>query len=420
VVGEGQALRMFVAILPMAHRTLSVILGLTIAGGLAVGWFVPWRHSNPDRLWADAERAFLAGERDRARGALKTLERLRPKTGLDWLLEAQLATADGRLDEALSAIGQIADDHPMAAQAYLLAGRIERQRRRLRKAEIAFRHALAIKPGLIEAHHELIYIFGIQSRRHEVDAEFRKLAALTTLSHHDLFTWALTHFTQWNPDIVADLDGFIHADPEDRYSRLALVELLLDQPGVESYVTRILEPLPDSDPDALAMRINLAFELGRFDEAERLLATAPIDHPRVARIRGEMALRRRDLDGAIKHFRAALSAEPYDRVSPMQLAQALRLKGDIGTAEAYVERVRRLNRVYNLIVRVRSPKRANQPPDLAELAKACEEAGLIDEARGWYGLAIDANPVDSSAQQGLRRLVRSTDRSQPPAGLPHR
>ena len=71
---------------------------------------------------------------------------------------------------------------------------------------------------------------------------------------------------------MQDLDGFIKADPEDRYSRLAVVELLLERPEVESYITRILEPLPDSDPDALALRINLAFNLGRFDEAERLLA----------------------------------------------------------------------------------------------------------------------------------------------------
>ncbi len=248
--------------------------------------------------------AFLAGHWDRAEGRARSqLERLRPRTGLDWLLDAQLATAEGRLDDALAAIGRIPDDHPIAGQAHLLAGRIERQRRRIRKAEAAFRRALAIKPGLIDAHKELIYILGIQSRRREVDAEFRALGRLTTLTHHDLFTWALTHFTQWNPDIVQDLDGFIKADPEDRYSRLAVVELLLERPDVESYITRILEPLPDSDSDALALRINLAFNLGRFDEAERLLAAAPTDHPRISRIRGEMALRRRDLDAAIRHFR---------------------------------------------------------------------------------------------------------------------
>ena len=120
-----------------------------------------------------------------------------------------------------------------------------------------------------------------------------------------------------------------------------------------------------------------------------------------------MAFRRHELNEAIKYFRDALSAEPYDRVSPMQLAQAFRLKGDKAAAAVYLDRVRRLNRVYNLIIRVRSPKHENQISDLAELGKACEEAGLNEEARGWYTLAITIDALDASAQQGLSRMGRS-------------
>ena len=50
-----------------------------------------------------------------------------------------------------------------------------------------------------------------------------------------------------------------------RYSRLAVVELLLERPEVDDYIMRILAPLPNTYPDALALRINLAFNLGRFD-----------------------------------------------------------------------------------------------------------------------------------------------------------
>ena len=72
-------------------------------------------------------------------------------------------------------------DHSMAAQAALLAGRIERRLNRLRRAETSFRTALAPDPGLIEAHKELIYIYGIQLRKREIDAEFKALARLTQL-----------------------------------------------------------------------------------------------------------------------------------------------------------------------------------------------------------------------------------------------
>ena len=110
------------------------------------------------------------------------------------------------------------------------------------------------------------------------------------------------------------------------------------------------------------------------------------------------------MDGAIGYFREALSREPYDRVSPMQLAQALQVKGDKAAAQALIDRVQRLNKVYNLIIRVRSPRQENQAADLAELGKACEEAGLTGEAKGWYTLAISVDPLDTGAQQALSRL----------------
>jgi tetratricopeptide (TPR) repeat protein len=370
--------------------------------------------TDPDRLWADAERAFLAGDWDRARSALRRLERIRSRTGLDLVLEAQLASADGDIDRSLSALARVPDAHLIAPQAHLMAGRLHRQRKALPAAEAELRNALQLKPGLVEAHKELIYILGIQSRRREVDAEFRALARLTPLSHHDLFTWSLTHFTHWNPDIVADLDAFIAADPKDRLSRLAVVELLLERPGdeVDSYVERILRPLRDTDPDALALRIAFAFNRGRYAEAERLLAGAPEHHPRLARIRGEMALRRHDIDAAISHFREALSDEPYDRVSPMQLAQALKLKGDSAAAERLLDGVRKLNKVYDQIVKVRSPTQGNAISDLAELGRSCEDATLLEEARGWYTLAITMNPLDTEAQWALARLTVAS-RSKP-------
>jgi tetratricopeptide (TPR) repeat protein len=371
----------------------------------ATFWLAGGARTDPDRLWADAERAFLAGNWPSARATLRKIEKSRPKSALDWVLESQLDTAEGHFAQAFAGLAQVPDDHPIAPQAHLLAGRLHRQLHCVRKAEAEFRHALRLKPGLIEAHRELIYVLGIQSRRREIDAEFHALSRLAPLTHHDLFTWALTHFTHWNPDIVADLDAFIKADPEDRFSRLAVVELILERPDVESYIARILEPLSNSDLDALALRITLAFNLGRIDEAEKLLAMASDrDHPRIARIRGEIALRRRDLDQAIKFFQQALSTEPYDRVSPMQLALAFQLKGDTAAADAILDRVKPLNRVYNLIIRVKSPKSENQITDLAELGRACEEAGLSEEAKGWYQLAITLNPLDSNAQKGLRRV----------------
>ena len=331
---------------------------------------------------------------------MRTIERIRPRTPLDWLLAGQLATAEGRLDEAAGRHRpNPPTTHKMAAQAHLLAGRIERQRRRVRKAEAAFRRALKLKPGLVEAHKELIFILGIQSRRREVDAEFHELARLTPLTHHDLFTWALTHFTGWGPDISGDLEAFIQADPDDRFSRVALANLLIDHPGEEARVERVLQPLPEDDPEAQALRIELRLNHGQVDEALAMLARAPARHPHLARLRGRVALRRGDFAAAIRHFEDALSDEPYDRVSIAELGKALVLQGDRSAAERYLARARQLDEVYNLINRIKKPGSENQPPDLTRLGRACEAAGLADEARGWYMLAIGSNPLDAEAQR---------------------
>ena len=220
---------------------------------LAVGfaWRLFLSRTDPDRLWVEAETGFPCRPLG-SRPSLVETARAGPaedRPGLDARSPARhrRRAARSRLSPHSHGFPRITRSPPRGT--CWPAGSGDEQHC-LRKAEAELRRALQLKPGLIEAHKELIYILGIQSRRREVDAEFHALAQLTPLTHHDLFTWALTHFTHWSPDIVEDLDGFIKADPEDRYSRLAVVELLLERPGeeVDSYIERILEPLPDDRP----------------------------------------------------------------------------------------------------------------------------------------------------------------------------
>ncbi|WP_168221778.1 tetratricopeptide repeat protein [Aquisphaera giovannonii] len=383
---------------------------LVACAGAAI-WALARRGEDPDSLWSRAERAFLSGDHATARRGLHRLRRLRDRSPRDLMLEAQLALAEGRPEAAREALARIADGQPLAAQARLLEGRMSRQAKRLRDAEASFLRALRVDPRQVEARKELVYIYGIQLRRVEVDAQFRALAALTPLSHRDLFAWALTHYTTWRPEIAVELQGYIDADPSDRASRLALCEYLVDQPGREAQVEAVIAEMPPDDPDALAVRIALALNKGDLERARALLAAAPEDHPRIARMRGQLAMRRRDVDAAIRCFTAALTAEPYDRISPMELAQAFRLKGDEAAAAKHLDRVRRLNEVFNLVMKIRSPEQASRPSDLLAVARACESAGLLDEARGWYTLVIAASPLDAEAQQALARLPR-------PAAMP--
>jgi tetratricopeptide (TPR) repeat protein len=298
-----------------------------------------------------------------------------------------------------------------------MLGLIERRNNRLRPAEAAYRRAIARNPKLVKAHKELIYILGMQFRRREVDAEFKALSRLSPLSHHDLFVWCLTHFIVWGPDSAENLAAFVKADPEDRYSRLALATLLISQPGREAEAERLLESLPRDDPEAMALRIELDLNHGRTDEAMAKLKGTEINTPHLARLRGRVALMRGDVDAASRHFQEALSDEPYDRVALSELGKALLLKGDRDAAQTYLTRAKQLDEVYRLVNRISKSDRPNEAIDLKPLGKACEGAGLVDEARGWYMLAIGVDPLDTDAQRALHRLRDAAAPSNPTSGV---
>jgi tetratricopeptide (TPR) repeat protein len=407
---ESQGSKPYAA--PMARPRWPARLAWALAVAIPVcfaartAWHVITR-PDPDQLWRQAEAHLSADRISDAQVALRRLTALRSPTIEDWLLRAQVSNAEGRDDQALEALKMIPDEHALAAQAHHMAGRIERKHHRVRPAELHYRTALELDPRLIAAHRELIYIYGMQLRRHELDQEFKALQRLTQLTHHDLFTWGLTHFTVWGPSSADELESFIEADPLDRYSRLALATMLFDQPSMESRVERILEPLAAADPEAAALRIEMKLNHGHVDEALALLKDTSGNNPQLARLRGRAALAKGDLPAAIRFFADALSVEPFDRVSLSELGKALLIKGDKAGAKEYMDRVKRLDDVYKLVNRVSKPDQENQAPDLMELGKACEAAGLRDEARGWYTLAISRNPLDAEAQRALGQLRES-------------
>ena len=171
------------------------------------------------------------------------------------------------------------DDHPIAAEAHLIAGQIERRRNRVRFAERAFLHAIRLDLSLALAHRELIRIYGIQVRRAEFNREFEVLAGLTTLSFDDVYHWTSVRNNLWEPgDVAEELFRFVEADPEDRWSRLALADVFRRM-GRSVQSLRTLSILPPDDPEALAIRVQIALDLEDGKEADKLLAAGPARIP---------------------------------------------------------------------------------------------------------------------------------------------
>ncbi|MFO0908373.1 MAG: tetratricopeptide repeat protein [Isosphaeraceae bacterium] len=360
--------------------------------------------SDPELLWREAEADFLARHYDRAETKLARLARLREPTPLDRLLRAQVGMIRNRPEEVLADLAAVPDGHAMAPQARLLAGQFELRRRRLRSAETLLRQALKLDPTLVQAHKELIYIYGMLLRRRELNDAFRALGQVAPLTYDNVFHWCLTRNSLWEPkEIVSDLTAFVQADPEDRWSRLALAETLRQLGRLEE-AEQVLKPLSETDPEALAVRARIA--LDRNDEAavEAILDRGPSDHAELARIRGRLALAKQDVQAALRAFRLAYKSDPDHRDSIAGLGQSLAMTGDTKAAAPYLAAARNHDALGTLMQRAATEAGRSDPALLRALGSACEAIHRIPEARAWYELAIRGNPLDAESQKALFRL----------------
>ena len=167
-----------------------------------------------------------------------------------------------------------------------------------------------------------------------------------------------------------------------------------------------LAPLPESDPDARASRAEIEFDRGDMEAVSRLLGEGPLDHPKLARLRGHLALNRNDGAEAVHCFRLSDAAEPNNGETLYGLAQALRAVGDRAAAEPYARRAE-AQRVLRDHLTNLAANREPRPIVCCRLALDCETAGYLPEARAWYGLAIAYDPMNQQAQAALLRLASS-------------
>ena len=376
-------------------------LAVLVAGGLAA---VLWPSPDPEALSKKAGNAFMARQFDRAEADLDRVFKLRTPTPFDWFLRAQILMTKDRVDEALAALARVPDDHPMAIQARVEEGQLELRRSRYRPAEAAFLRALAIDPKLVKPRRELVYIYGMQLRRPELDATFRALSEVSTLVYSEVFLWCLTRRgVSWHVrEIVATMKACIEADPDDRWARFGLAEGLRSMSRFDE-AESALAPLPESDPVARAIRVRLALERGDDEAAESLLAGGPADHLDLALLRGRFALTRGNGPEAVRQFRIAYNQAPNLREAVLGLGQALKTIGDPAAGPLLEESLKH-ERLGSLIQRAAVEKNRDDPGLMRDLGAACAAIGRFPEARVWYNLAITKDPLDTAAQQGLARV----------------
>jgi tetratricopeptide (TPR) repeat protein len=386
-----------------------VLAGVVLAAVLAMRSRL---EADPNRVFVNADAAFKAGRYAEAAAMLRRLERLRPPTPVDRLLRGEVAQATDDSDQAVVELAAVPDDHAVAPLARLRAGQIEIRRGRTRPAEAAFKASLRLLPKGVQPRKELVYIYNIQHRQSDLDATLAELLELNALDFAYILHWTKTRNTIWNPsgDLPA-LEKFVAADAEDRWSRLALTEALrrLDR-LVEA--DRMLAPLPESDPDARAERVLTAMDRGDFAVAESLLTGGPADHPALARLRGQLALRNRNGEAAVKHFRIAVAADPTDRLALHGLGTALVMLGQADAAQPYLEAARRHDALWALVARAATTEGEQDPRIPRQMGLACAAIGRNLEARAWLRLAVRRDAGDAESQKALFQLEHA---AAPPA-----
>lgn len=389
------------------------VVGCTAAGFLlaaAVWWFFS---PDAETLSTRAGQAFMARRFGDAEADLARLRKLRDPQPLDLMLEAQLAMVrsegvqgparDRSIDEALAALAKVPDGYEMAARARLQAGQLELRRSRFVPAERWLRESIRLDPDAVQARRELVFIYGMQLRRAELNALFRELSRVSTLTYAEVFLWCLVRGVSWEPaEIVENLKKCVDADPSDRWSRLGMAESLRELHRLDE-AEAALAPLPESDVAARAARVRLALDRGDDQGAEALLAAGPADDVDLAMLRGRFALARGDGEEAVRQYRIAYGKAPNLREAVLGLGQALKTTGKLDEATPLLEEARKHERLASLVVKAAVEKDRDDPALMRDLGEVCTDLGRFAEARAWYNLAITRDILDIKAQEGLGR-----------------
>jgi tetratricopeptide (TPR) repeat protein len=389
----------------MNWRRAAILAVVLLAAGVALArWGWPRGPQNDAarlRLLESAFNEFNARRYDRAMALLDRRAAEVAPTALDWMLRARIAEARGLLDEAIDDLKHIPDSDETGSQAWLKRGQTELARNRAEAAEAAFRRALDLNPDQAQAYRELAYLYALQRRKADCDAQFRALAKRIPLTYVHAFAWCQNYCELWDPkEAISILGRFVQTVPSDRLSRLALATCYLtsNQLGL---ALETLRPLPDSDPHARAIRVKLAMDRGEFEAAQQLADDGPKDHARLNVYRGQLAFLTNAAKAA-EYYRIALRQDPEDRDAIHGLGTALRKLGD-AQAGHYLDLAARHDKLKRMIQTSVTTLRTDRKL-FANLGAVCESLGRLDEARVWYQLAIERDPLDSQSQRALSRV----------------
>jgi predicted Zn-dependent protease len=405
-----------------AWRRFSVLLWVVcFAGG---GWLRHSREPPVDQLWTEAHGWDSAGDWDRAETALRRLLARDPERFDARRYLADLARRGDDWPTVAAVLEPVPDADPNALAVRITQGDAAFKLNDPTTAERYWLRARRIDPSALVPRRRLLYLYAIQLRRREWSALLWELYDQELTTMREMLQLMIADHVVWESDeMIAILRGFVATTPGDAHSVRALATYLLHRGDVNSASQR-LENLREANPDDGETWLALAecrLAVGDVDAVRRLIDQPPNGlkrDPRFAKIQGFVALAEFRYDEAIEKLREALRKRWHDSAIHHKLAQAYRLSGELTSAERH----ERLSAVLAKIERLCNALQAAgwQDETVRELVRLCQEASLIEEARGWVRLSRTQVPDDPFFREQELRLARmpTTSSRRPPTMEP--
>jgi thioredoxin-like negative regulator of GroEL len=372
-------------------RSAALGLAAVVVGGSAL-WFTLGRSVAPEQLLADAQDAQRQGDLTKAEELAVRAWEEDPRLNAAALLAGECAAARQDWSRALERFGRIESNDA----ALLLSLRLKRAEilltrlHRLGDAERAYRTALEIAPDHVAANTALAQLLSRCGRMREVTPHV--LRVIRQGQEPDLMLLLVR-----GEVAIEDRDLLMQArqaDPSDPNPLIGLAWHALQEERhaeCEDLLRSALRIQPDNVP-ALILLGRLLLATNRTEEFAEWAAQWPPAARDVADawlVRGQMAEAIEDGPGAIRCYWESVRLGPYSKTATFRLAHELAEAGEARAAEAFRDRVQRLNELEEVQNRVLYSADRGRPEQLLPLARSYEAAGRLWEAWGWSQFAIE-------------------------------
>lgn len=395
-------------------------VGLATAGTL-YGVHQSKRRAALEICQARAQIAASNGRWQAAEVELNALLTMDPESDGGWLMLGDVQFRQGRVTEAIQSVARVPSGSSNGAAARQLEGTLLLIAGRGSESERVLKECLYLDPRSIEARRRLVFLYGIELRRNDLQRILWELHALGAAETSDLVLLSGSSFIVWNAaEIVGTVQKFVAADPNDIAARVAVGRYLRRQSDLDE-ARRILEQacrLGPRDPDPLAALIECLIDRNEMNDADRVLERLPADwdqDPRFAFFRGRVHEQFDRTDEAIQFYHRAAQLDPDHREANYRLGQLLLQSGDGSEAARHLERARMLSeREVLLGTLMDTRERAHYAPVVARLEV---ELGHERLARAWFEEAVRLNPYDEALRSeaaGFARRVASASGSAGP------